>query len=443
MEAWYGASDPANSGTGNWRYDGFNYDAFGNRAGSNFLANHGAMTFTRKDNGLNEYRAWWPYSIITYDDDIGGTWGAPGAANGVIMQGGWITAGFNALNQPMYIWSANVGWTNFGYDPLGRCVKRWRDGAAATYLYYDGWNLIQEGFSATSPERIYLHGARIDQILCSYQYATGLPLNYYYDALGHCTLVTHTGTGNILEQYDYDAFGQPYFYDGSGTQSPNGSTVGNRFLFTGREYLSDLKLYDYRNRLYQPELGCFMQLDPKEFGAGDYNLYRYCHNDPVNKSDPSGLYVVYSGKWNDADAENFKKIFAEQWNSPEGRQQWEARYNSELPSIVSPYRDAPPAPNGGASNFVIADTKPLSGANPLTPFGQTPKTQPDKRLSDGEIEALKKGDVNPHDLKPAKEGSRYDLFKDAQGNIKVKPKDGSGPGDPTGLNINDFRPFLH
>jgi len=43
----------------------------------------------------------------------------------------------------------------------------------------------------------------------------------------------------------------------------------------------------------------------------------------------------------------------------------------------------------------------------------------------------------PH-LKPKAEGSKFDLFKDAQGNIKVKPKSGAGPGDPTGLNINDF-----
>jgi hypothetical protein len=41
--------------------------------------------------------------------------------------------------------------------------------------------------------------------------------------------------------------------------------------------------------MYQPELGRFLQPDPKEFAAGDYNLYRYCHNDPVNKSDPTGL----------------------------------------------------------------------------------------------------------------------------------------------------------
>ena len=58
---------------------------------------------------------WSPYSIINYDDDIGGSWGSPGQANGVIMQDGWITGGFNALNQPMYIWApGNVGWTYFG-----------------------------------------------------------------------------------------------------------------------------------------------------------------------------------------------------------------------------------------------------------------------------------------------------------------------------------------
>ena len=47
--------------------------------------------------------------------------------------------------------------------------------------------------------------------------------------------------------------------------------------------------------MYQPELGRFMQPDPKHFTAGDYNLYRYCHNDPVNLSDPTGLISWNAG----------------------------------------------------------------------------------------------------------------------------------------------------
>jgi hypothetical protein len=32
-----------------------------------------------------------------------------------------------------------------------------------------------------------------------------------------------------------------------------------------------------------------MSEDPKLFEAGDYNLFRYCHNDPIDFTDPTGL----------------------------------------------------------------------------------------------------------------------------------------------------------
>jgi RHS repeat-associated protein len=46
--------------------------------------------------------------------------------------------------------------------------------------------------------------------------------------------------------------------------------------------------YEYRARAYHPGLGRFMSEDPKLFDAGDYNLFRYCHNDPVDFADPMG-----------------------------------------------------------------------------------------------------------------------------------------------------------
>ena len=47
-----------------------------------------------------------------------------------------------------------------------------------------------------------------------------------------------------------------------------------------------------------------------------------------------------------------------------------------------------------------------------------------KRLTNGDIEKLQSNDIDPHDLKP---NSKYDLFKDKNGEVFVKPKSWSGP----------------
>jgi RHS repeat-associated protein len=313
-DGWYNVVDPAGNFNSGTRKDHFDYDALGNRQGGacNLASRDSgqrAVSYVRRDNGLNQYSHWWPAGTdygIYYDDNFNADWQSPG--NGVTMGDGWLAASYDALNRPVAMWSftyqATPNFLWFGYDPLGRCVKRWISGTGAdfyinpaTYFNYDGWNLIQEGNNAWGPSRNYVQGNRVDEIVWSYNTSTGEQAFHHYEARAHCTLLTDS-SGNILEQYEYDGFGQPYFFDASGNpigsydlfnQWHGYSQFGNRFLFTGREWLSDVRLYDYRNRMYQPELGRFMQPDPKEFGAGDYNLYRYCHNDPVNRSDPFGL----------------------------------------------------------------------------------------------------------------------------------------------------------
>jgi RHS repeat-associated protein len=66
----------------------------------------------------------------------------------------------------------------------------------------------------------------------------------------------------------------------------------NRFLYTGREFLKEANLYDYRNRVYSAELGRFLQTDPIRFDAGDVNLYRYVGNGVADAIDPSGLATI-------------------------------------------------------------------------------------------------------------------------------------------------------
>src|SRR5205085_617584 len=73
-----------------------------------------------------------------------------------------------------------------------------------------------------------------------------------------------------------------------------------RFMFQGREWIPELGIYDYRHRFYHPSLGRFLQADPTGFDAGDMNLFRYCGDNPVDRSDPTGLVDrdVNASIWN-------------------------------------------------------------------------------------------------------------------------------------------------
>lgn len=84
--------------------------------------------------------------------------------------------------------------------------------------------------------------------------------------------------GQSVERYSYDVFGRP----------SNTSTVGNPYMFTGRNFDSETGLYYYRARYYNPYIGRFLQPDPIGYGSG-LNLYTYVRNNPVNWIDPRGL----------------------------------------------------------------------------------------------------------------------------------------------------------
>jgi RHS repeat-associated protein len=111
---------------------------------------------------------------------------------------------------------------------------------------------------------------------------------YYYhrDGLGSVTEVSDS-SGTIVERYEYDIYGAATIYDGNDVVL-SVSAVGNPYLFTGRRFDPESGNYYYRARVYSPELGRFLSVDPLGFDAGDYNLYRYVFNNPINATDPTG-----------------------------------------------------------------------------------------------------------------------------------------------------------
>jgi RHS repeat-associated protein len=103
---------------------------------------------------------------------------------------------------------------------------------------------------------------------------------YFHDGRGNVSHLVNS-SNTVVQHYTYFVSGQPTSWM---------SGPSNRFLFQGALYEPEPQIYDMRNRFYHPNLGRFMQSDPTGFDAGDMNLFRYCGNDPVNRSDPSGLH---------------------------------------------------------------------------------------------------------------------------------------------------------
>lgn len=83
---------------------------------------------------------------------------------------------------------------------------------------------------------------------------------YLSDHLGSTTALADS-VGTITSQNSYDAFGNPTNMD-----------FPTRYQFTGRE-LDSFRLYYYRARWYDSDLGRFVSEDPIGFAGGDINLY--------------------------------------------------------------------------------------------------------------------------------------------------------------------------
>jgi RHS repeat-associated protein len=85
------------------------------------------------------------------------------------------------------------------------------------------------------------------------------------------------------------ALAQTYTFDSFGKQMASSGSLANPFQFTAREFDTETSLYYFRERYYDPQPGRFLSEDPAWFDAG-IDFYAYVKSNPVNFTDPSGLY---------------------------------------------------------------------------------------------------------------------------------------------------------
>lgn len=168
--------------------------------------------------------------------------------------------------------SATVGGqtVTYGYTGAGRLASRTQGAATTGFLS----GVASKDGSGTT---VYYYDDR--QHLFAFERGGSL---YYVgcDQVGTPRIVVDSA-GIVQKVIDRDSFGVLASDSNPGFVLPIGFAGGIEDPLTG--------LVRFGARDYEPASGRFCARDPILFAGGDFNLYRYGFNDPVNNVDPSGF----------------------------------------------------------------------------------------------------------------------------------------------------------
>ena len=133
-------------------------------------------------------------------------------------------------------------------------------------------------------------------------YYNGTPYYYLKNMQGDVVGILD-GTGTQVAAYSYDAWGALLSVTGSAAE-----TLGQLNPFRYRSYYYDTEtgLYYLNSRYYDAETGRYINADGYiSTGQGflSNNMFAYCGNNPVNRTDPCGAFWKEIGDW-----------FKDKWN---------------------------------------------------------------------------------------------------------------------------------
>lgn len=243
----------------------YTYDAVGNRTTASL---NGAVT-NYTINNLNQLTAVNSTSF-SFDD------------RGNLTYDGVFYKTYDAENRLIRDSASPASVITYTYDAIGRRVAKTTNGNTLKYTF-SGAAPIEE----RNNSNVLLNSTVFTSFLSPVLNEKAGDKYYYHQNELNSVEVISNGNGNLVESYQYDAYGKPSRYDS--LNNPLASSIsGNRFGFTGQEYDSASGSYRFYFRNYSPETGVFNQRDLIEYGDG-MGMYQYVGNNPANGIDVWGL----------------------------------------------------------------------------------------------------------------------------------------------------------
>lgn len=203
----------------------------------------------------------------------------------------------NPLSQLVSIQKPDETKLTFVYDPFGRLLIEDhfdRDGrrlSRSRYLYLGHQEIGTLG-EGGSIERVKIPGLSGEELaLTSIAFEIkGRVYGPIHDVMGSVVALVDPATQEIVERYEYTAFGEETIYNSLGAKEER-SLIGNPWRFAEKWLDEKSGLISFGFRFYDPSVGRWTAADPAGRIDGP-NLYAYLHNDPLNSFDRFGLASI-------------------------------------------------------------------------------------------------------------------------------------------------------
>jgi RHS repeat-associated protein len=196
--------------------------------------------------------------------------------NGNLTFDGTFTYGYDAENR--LISASGAGNTAaYAYDAQGRRKSKTVNGTTTIFVQDpQGRALLDYNGASGAIQNWYAFGSGPNDVLNQINVAGSTRATTIPDVQGSVVASLDASSGTLTKA-GYQTYGES-------------SVTSGTFRYSGARIDAETNgLYDFRARMYSPMLGRFMQTDP--IGSkGGINRYAYVNNDPLNQTDPSGLW---------------------------------------------------------------------------------------------------------------------------------------------------------